>query len=112
MSDIPKVVVINDSFLGSNNVLQLADDSTILTNSFNDLTIAFKQFIQESKKNFMVTNYDKTFYLNISSNPVREPIQLSCKEIIHHADKDEHLYLGMWIIASNDIVTLRIEHTT
>ena len=104
VSDIPKVVVINDSFLGSNNVLQLADDSTILTNSFNDLTIAFKQFIQESKENFMVTNYDKTFYLNISSNPVREPIQLSCKEIIHHADKDEHLYLGMWIIASNDIV--------
>ena len=101
--DTPKSIVLRDSFLHGNNILQLADDSSILTSTLNDLAIAFNQFTKSSNENYMVTNYDKTFYLHLANNPTKDPIHLINKQIIYHAVNNEHLYLGMWITASNDI---------
>ena len=100
--DMPKVVAVSGSFLCGNNVLQLADDASLITNSFKDLSVAFKQIIQTSCETFMVTNIEKTFYLLLSKKPVRLPIYPPDNQTIHHVDNDEHLYLGMLLTTSND----------
>ena len=48
----------------------------------------------------MVSNIEKTFYLNLSKHPIRLPIYLPHKQTIQHADNA--LYLGMWLTTSND----------
>ena len=100
--DIPKAVAVRDSCLDGNNVLQLADDASIITNSFKDLSVAFQQIIQASCEKFMVTNIEKTFYLNLSKHSIRLPIYLPDNQTVQHADNDEHLYLGMWLTTSNE----------
>ena len=85
------------------DVLQLADNVSIITRSYEELSIAFIQLIEQSEKKYMVTNLDKTFYLNLSKDPFRQPIRISETQTIKHAENDQHLYLGMWIKSSNDI---------
>ena len=80
----------------------MADDASIITISFKDLSVAFKQIIQASCEKFIVTNIEKKFYLNLSKHPIRFPIYLPDNQTIQHADNDEHLYLGMWLTTSND----------
>ena len=95
---------MNDSYLQGNNVLQLADDASIITNSYHYLSIAFTQLINKSKEKFMITNLMKTFFLHLSKEPLLQPIEISTTHYIHHAENNRHLYLGMWITSSNDIV--------
>ena len=108
MRDIPKSVSLPESILCGNNVFQLADDSSIVTTSFEDLTVGFEQLIDVSNQKFMVTNFGKTFYLHLSDEPIRQPICLPNNRIILPADKDEHLYLGMWFTISN-LITQQVK---
>ena len=52
----------------------------------------------------MITNLMKTFFLHLSKEPLLQPIEISATHYIHHAENNRHLYLGMWITSSNDIV--------
>ena len=52
----------------------------------------------------MTTNLDKTFYLQLCDNPTRQPVFLRKNKVILSAINDEHLYLGMWFITSNNII--------
>ena len=104
MRNIPKSVQLPDSFLKGNHVYQLADDSSLATNSFDDLKTGFGQLITGSDEKFMKTNIDKTFYLHLFDNPTREDLVLSNGYTIKFAVNDEHLYLGMWFIASVDVL--------
>ena len=42
----------------------------------------------------MVTNFDKTFYLQLCDNPAREPIRLRNGNVILPAKTDEHRSLS------------------
>ena len=71
ISCIPKAMFINTDLLFQNNhVLQLA---SIISNSYNDLAIAFKQLIELSESKYMVVNIEKTFYIHASKNPIPTP---------------------------------------
>ena len=96
MRNIPKSVHLPESFLQAHHVFQLADDSSVATNSFEDLKTGFGQLIDASNSKFMVTNVDKTFYLHLSDDPMREEIKLPTGNKITAAVNDEHIYLGMW----------------
>ena len=89
--DIPKAVSVNDSYLQGNNVLQLADDASITTNSYHYLGIAFTQLINKSKEKFMITNLMKTFFLHLSKEPLLQPIEISATHYIHHAENNRHI---------------------
>ena len=104
MRNIPKSVHLPDSFLEGNHVYQLADDSSIATNSFTDMKTGFGQLIDGSDEKFMKTNIDKTFYLHLFDNPTREDMLLANGYTIKFAVNDEHLYLGMWFTASADVL--------
>ena len=52
----------------------------------------------------MITNIDKTKFVNLSKTPQKFHIKLSETQTIEYAKNDEHLYLGMWITSSDDIV--------
>ena len=104
MRNIPKAIHLKDSFLQGNHVFQLADDSSIATHLFEELQIGFGQLIDASDVKFMVTNTDKTFYLHLSDDPIREDMLLSNGYTISAALNDEHLYLGMWFMASCEII--------
>ena len=102
--NIPKSVSLPETFLKGNNVFQLADDSSIVTKSHVDLTIAFDQLVDASELKYMTTNLDKTFYLQLCDNPTRQPVYLLNNKVILSAINDEHLYLRMWFITSNNII--------
>ena len=104
MRNIPQAIKLKDSFLQGNHVFQLADDSSIATNLFDELKTGFGQVIDASDKKFMVTNTDKTYYLHLSDDPVKADMELSNGATIFPALNDEHLYLGMWFIASSEII--------
>ena len=102
ISEVPSAIYINDKI--KDNVLQLADDASIATTSHVNLSIAFNQLIEMSKNKYMITNIDKTKFVNLSKTPQKFPIKLSETQTIEYAKNDEHLYLGMWITSSDDIV--------
>ena len=104
MRNIPRSIKLKDSFLQGNHVFQLADDSSIATDLFNELRNGFGQAIDASDERFMITNTDKTFYLHLCDTPVKDDMLLSNGSTIYSAVNDEHLYLGMWFIASAEIV--------
>ena len=111
--DIPKSVKLPASFLRGFHVFQLADDASIVTTSFDDLRTAFGQIIDESDKKRMITNLEKTFYLNLSTEPITEPVYISNNRIVNPAENNEHLYLGMWFTTSNSItkqISCNISH--
>ena len=56
----------------------------------------------------MVTNIDQTVYLHLSDKRMTNPITLPDNQPIYHAENEEHLYLAMWVIASDD-TSKRIE---
>ena len=43
ITNIPKAVELNESFLNGNHVLQLANDASIIADSHNNLSVAFNQ---------------------------------------------------------------------
>ena len=103
MRNIPRSIKLKDSFLQGNHVFQLADDSSIATNLFSELETGFGQAIDASDDKFMVTNTDKMFYLHLCNDPVRDDMKLANGCTISSAVNDEHLYLGMWFMASSEI---------
>ena len=104
ISCIPKAIFINTDLLSQNNhVLQLADDASIISNSCNDLAVAFKQLIEVSESKYMMINVEKTFYIHASKNPIHTTLRISEKQLIPPALNNQHLYLRMWILASDNI---------
>ena len=82
-------------------MFQLADDSSIGTKSFGDLVTGFDQLMESSNSKYMVTNFDKTFYLQLCDNPAREPIRLRNGNMIFPAKNDEHLSWKMFMSSNN-----------
>ena len=100
MRNIPKSVNLPNSFLNGIHILQLADDSSVITDTIESLISGFSQLIDASDTKFMVTNLLKTFYLHLSNDPYKDVIELINGCTIKFAENDEHLYLGMWFTAS------------
>jgi hypothetical protein len=91
------------SIINETNLLQLADDSGLLTEGRVLLQQEFGQCLQFSADNFMSANLDKTVFLEASENNDTEPMKVG-EAVIKPAENDEYVYLGMNYIASNEIL--------
>ena len=106
VQDMAKCITVPESCINDFNLLQLADDSALLAETKLFLHIVFQQCLKFSRENYMVTNIGKTYFLHLSDNNTDvEPIILEDGVIIKSAPNNEHTYLGMKFIASNNIVS-------
>ena len=93
-------------------LLQLADDAAIVVLNDNDdnsdglesLSTNFKNIFKYSKSKYLYVNFDKTFYIHISKNPVSVPLSVEGFQDIMPAKDNQAIYLGMLLIQSNSIV--------
>ena len=64
-------------FMGHLDLLQMADDTTILADNFLSLTEKVKTVIEYSKKKYLEINILKTKYMEMSINPTMNDLYIS-----------------------------------
>ena len=104
VKELPESVNEPQSCLNGFNALQLADDTALPAESIEIQVKLFKRCFGFSKKNFMFANVDKTVYLHLDDRPYREPLKIDDDTTINAAKNDEYPYLGVLVIASNNII--------
>ena len=92
---MPKSIKVPRSIINDFNLLQLADDTALLSEEKSCLYLQFKQCVQFSMNNYMFTNVDKTFFLHLSDKPNIDSIVFDGKTIINPAIDNEYMYLGL-----------------
>ena len=102
---MPKNIVVSNSILHNYNVLQLADDGALLAEERDLLRNAFGQCAKFSAENYMFTNVGKTVFLHLSEDLDTAALQLDDNTIIEPAENNEHVYLGVNFVTSNNIIT-------
>ena len=103
MSDMSSTISVKSTFLKNINLLQLADDTAMLAESFETLRDIFTQVLSYSRKKFMVANLRKTCYLEMCKHPVNIPLKIDDNNTITPAEKGKYTYLGMLFIPTNDV---------
>ena len=101
---MPDSVNVHDSIINNFNLLQLADDTALLSEEKAFLCVQFEQCFKFSARNYMFPNVDKTYFLHLADVPDTEPIILDESSSINSAINNEYVYLGMKFIASDSIV--------
>ena len=86
ISDMPTKITVQTTFLKRINLLQLADDTSMLAESSHSLREIFKQMLSYSKSKYMVANISKTFYLEMCKNPTNDPIVIDDNSTIYPAE--------------------------
>ena len=103
VQDMGKSINVPESIINDTNLLQLADDSAILAEEKVFLEKEFKQILEFSTENYMSKNVGKTVFLHLSDANDTDPIYIG-NTVLHSAERDEYLYLGMKFVASSNIV--------
>ena len=99
-------------FLDPYNLLQLADDTTLLAEYFVSLQKKFIKLIQYSQAQYQVPNVKKTVYAHFAKEPTSTPIEIDDHTKIFSIDDKGHNFLGTVYIPTNDlkeIITLNIK---
>ena len=97
MSDMSSVISVKSTFLKNINLLQLADDTSMLAETFETLREIFTQVLAYSKRKFMVASLKKTFYMEMCKNPVNISLKIDDDITINPAG-NEILYLSSSVI--------------
>ena len=79
------------------DIMQVADDTAILSNHLPSLISRFRS-LNSSSNNNLFANMDKTKYLHLSSNPISDPLQIEKDKMIESCGKDGYKYLGITMI--------------
>ena len=104
VQDMPKNVVVPNSIIRDYNVLQLAYDSALFAEDRDLLRGAFSQCTKFSAENYMFANVRKTVFLHLAEESDTTALQLEENTIIEAAENNEHTYLGVKFVASNNII--------
>ena len=105
-SDMPSHITVKSSLLDNIQILQLADDTALLAENFESLRQLFVDILKFSKSKYMIANIEKTFYLEMNSNPSNIPLIIDDQTSINPAENGKYVYLGMLFIPTNDITAL------
>ena len=105
ISDMAKAVktASTNDFLDPFNLMQLADDTTLLAEFFLSLQLKFIQLIKYSDSQYQIANVKKTVYANFAKDPVTTPIDIDEATQIFSIDEKGHVFLGMKYIPTNDL---------
>ena len=98
VSDMPKCTadINTEDFMDPSNVLQLADDTTLIAQSKESLILKFLCTLNYSDQKYQKPNIDKTMYMHVTSNPSLEPLTIKDDIIIKSVNKkDGHRFLGV-----------------
>ena len=91
-------------FMGHLDLLQMADDTTILADNFLSLTEKVKTVIKYSKKKYLEINNLKTKYMEMSINPTMNDLYISRDMSVKSVrSSDGYNWLGFWLSYSNDV---------
>ena len=99
ISDISSVISVKSTFLKNINLLQLADDTSMLVETLREI---FTQVLAYSKRKFMVANLKRTFYMEMCKHPVNIPLTIDDDITINPAENGKYTYLGMLFISTNE----------
>ena len=101
VSDMAETTVIEDvwTFL-----VQLADDTAIVSNSLTMLISRFRDLLKYSDDNYQHANMDKTKYMQLSKHGMTDPIHLDDGRTIHSCAKKGYQYIGAKVIASKYLI--------
>ena len=100
-------------------LLQLADDAALAiyddddTRGLISLSMNFKNIFDYSDNKYLYVNFDKTFYIHISDNPISVPVPVEGYQSIMPAKDNQTIYLGMLFIQStniNDHIDANLKH--
>ena len=105
-SDMPSHISVKSNLLDNIQILQLADDTALLAENFESLRQSFVDILKFSKSKYMIANIEKTFYLEMNSNPSNTPLIIDDETYINPAENGKYVYLGMLFIPTNDITAL------
>ena len=106
VSDMPESLnnLQTTDFLDPYNLLQLADDTSLLAEFFEAMQKKFRALFLYSGTKYQVANIKKTFYCHFSNNPITEPMHIDDETIISSVDQQKgHPYLGMSFFPTNSI---------
>ena len=106
ISDLPKALKDDNmtDFMDPYCVAQLADDTSITSESLQSQSIKFQKVIDYATIKHQHINTKKTKYMNMSSDPVTTPIILNEDKVINAVDiGDGYNFLGFKLTYSNDI---------
>ena len=95
VSDMPRETGPSNSF-----IIQLADDTAILATSIDALVYTLRKVFNYSDKKRLVTNMKKTKFLDLSTNPKMEPLQITDGTYIEAVGKEGYRHLGVTMIQS------------
>jgi hypothetical protein len=104
VKELAENIVVPQSCLYGHHVLQLADDTGLMAEDTTILCDEFGQCFAFSKRNYMSANIDKTVFLPLTDDHVSEPLHIDEETVINIAEDEEYLYLGMWFIASSELL--------
>ena len=105
ISDMPEAInsIPTMDFLDPYNLLQLADDTSILAEHFLSLQQKFIKLIKYSHTQYQVANVKKTVYCHFAKDPVTVPIEIDKNTKIFSIDEKGHVFLGTIYIPTNDL---------
>ena len=104
VKELAENIVVPQSCLYGHHVLQLADDTGLMAEDTTILCDEFGQCFAFSKKNYMSVNNDKTVFLPLTDNHVFELLHIDEETVIKIAEDEEYPYLGMWFVASSELL--------
>ena len=109
VSKMPEVLRTSPTqdFMDPFCLVQLADDTSILAETFESLTYKFSSIFNFSDSKYAHINITKTKYMHMSNNPITKPMTLNNSvEIDPVEEKDGYSFIGFKLTYSNDIYKL------
>ena len=106
VSDMAKSLdnIVTFDFMDPFNLAQLADDTSILSETFESLRCKIKGVFSYSKRRYQVPNIGKTRYCNFNENPVVYPMSIDESNLVHSVDSVKgYKYLGILFFPTSDI---------
>ena len=105
MKDHLKNLLIND-FTEPENLLQLADDSVIMAENKETLSMKFERILQYTKEKYISVNIDKTKYIHFIDNPTLTEIKIDDFTINPMNPKDGYNWLGFNLSYTSNVENL------
>ena len=85
---------ITNDFTDPHSLLQIADDTSIITENMDNLSVKFGKVFKYGKENYLYKNLDKTNYIHLSKDPSNEVLTVDEETVILPAKKEGYPYLG------------------
>ena len=114
VSDMPSCLenINTNDFFDSFNLLQLADDTTVMADNLESLRLKFVALFSYSPRKYQIPNIKKTYYAPFAKNPSTTSIRITNNICISSIDKTKgHVYLGMLFIPTDEIRNIVITNT-